>query len=439
MKGSVKSVAVIGGGPAGCTAAYTLRKQGCDVHLFELSDRIGGRTSQIRREGFNLSTGALFLMGGIYPRTNAILKELGHDKDLVPWKATTHVVDWDRHRYTARFDSVVSFIGMPVFNLLDRLKMAIGVIKVWLSPGPRSLFDGAELALYDHGETLDTWSDHVLGKKGTNYLTLPYMGFLYAVPLEWQSTPLFHGVVQQFYKLSLQVPPEGVGQFSEWLVEGSPGLDLHLSCPATTIRTRDGGYTVDAGDKSYDVDGVVVASEPGVAADLLDNIISPDSVAKLRGCRYSQYAHVQLCYKKNPWPNFPAAVALPATELRNWGACVLLSRRHPNSVPPGGEAAGVYFYTPPLANMTDEDIQREALMAVTEVFGAAPKPDFIHLFHYKRGLSLSPPGHFDTLDSLHAEMPKGVALAGDYFAHAGVEAAVLSGERAAKCLLGREG
>ncbi|KAF4461864.1 FAD NAD(P)-binding domain-containing [Fusarium albosuccineum] len=422
MKDSVKRVAVIGGGPAGCTAAYTLRKQGCDVHLFELSDQIGGRTSQIHREGFNLSTGALFLMGGIYPRTNAILKELGHDKDLVPWKATTHVVDWDRHRYTARFDSV----------------MAIGVIKVWLSPGPRSLFNGAELALYDHGETLDTWSDRVLGKKGTNYLTLPYMGFLYAVPLEWQSTPLFHGVVQQFYKLSLQVPPEGVGQFSEWLVEGSPGLDLHLSCPATAIRTRDGGYKVDAGDKSYDVDGVVVASEPGVAADLLDNTISPDSVAKLRGCRYSQYAHVQLCYKKNPWPNFPAAVALPATDLRNWGACALLSRRHPNSVPPGGEAVGVYFYTPPLANMTDEDIKREALMAVTEVFGAAPKPDFIHLFHYKRGLSLSPPGHFATLDSLHAEMPKGVVLAGDYFAHAGVEAAVLSGERAAKWLLGRE-
>lgn len=437
MKGPLRRVAVIGGGPAGCTAAYTLRKQGCDVHLFERSDRIGGRTSQIRKEGFNLGTGALFLMGGIYPRTNAILKELGHDKDLVPWKATTHVVDWDRQRYTARFDKVTSFIRMPVFNLFDRLKMAVGIIKQLFSPGPKSLFDGAELALYDHGETLDIWSDRVLGKKGTNYLTLPYMGFLYAVPLEWQSTPLFLGVVQQFYKLSLQVPPEGVGQFSEWLVEGTPGLDLHLSCPAEAVRIRNGGgYTVDAGDRSYHVDAVVMAPEPGVAADLLQDIINPDSVAKLRNCRYSEYAHVQLCYKKNPWPNFPASVALPATDLRNWGACVLLSRRHPNSVPPGGEAVGVYFYTPPLANMTDEDIKREALMAVTEVFGAAPEPDFIEMFHYKRGLSLSPPGHFATLDSLHAEMPEGVVLAGDYFAHAGVEAAVLSGERAANRLLG---
>lgn len=429
-------VAVIGGGPAGCTAAYTLRKRGCDVLLFERDDRVGGRTSQIRKEGFNLGTGALFLMGGIYPRTNAILKELGHYKDLVPWRASTHVVDWDRQRYTARFDHVLSFVKMPVFSFLDKARIAAGVIRQLLLPGPESLFDGAELALYDKGETLETWSDRVLGKKGTNYITLPYMGFLYAVPLSWQSTPLFQGVVQQFYKVSLQVPPEGVGQVSEWLVEGSPGLDLRLSCAVEGVLARPGGgYTVMAGGESYEVDGVIMAPEPGVAADLLQNILSSASLEKLRNCRYSEYAHVQLCYKKNPWPNFPASVALPATDLRNWGACVLLSRRHPNSVPPGGEAVGVYFYTPPLAKMTDEDIKREALSAVTEVFGAAPDPDFIELFHYKRGLSIAGPGHFATINSLHAEMSPGLALAGDYFAHAGVEAAVLSGERAANRLL----
>ncbi|KAK1640687.1 hypothetical protein BDP81DRAFT_391343 [Colletotrichum phormii] len=182
-----------------------------------------------------------------------------------------------------------------------------------------------------------------------------------------------NGVVQQFYKLSLQVPPEGVGQFSQWLVDGSPGLDLHLCCPVNAVRTRNaGGYSIDAGGKSHDVDAVVMAPEPGVAADLLSDIIPSDSAAKLRNCRYSEYAHVQLCYKKNPWPNFPASVALPATDLRKWGACVLLSHRHPNSVPAGGEAVGVYFYTPPFADMDDEEIKHEALMAVTEVFGAEP-------------------------------------------------------------------
>ncbi|MDT7660837.1 MAG: binding domain, partial [Pseudonocardiales bacterium] len=31
-------VAVVGGGPAGCAAAYTLRKQGHEVMLFEAQD-----------------------------------------------------------------------------------------------------------------------------------------------------------------------------------------------------------------------------------------------------------------------------------------------------------------------------------------------------------------------------------------------------------------
>ena len=85
--------AVIGAGPAGCAAAYTLGKNGHDVALFEAQDHVGGRTSQVMRNGFNLGSGALFLMGGIYPRTNAILKELGHYDDLVPWDARTSLID----------------------------------------------------------------------------------------------------------------------------------------------------------------------------------------------------------------------------------------------------------------------------------------------------------------------------------------------------------
>ena len=36
-------VAVIGAGPAGCTAAHTLGKQGHEVLLFEAQDHVGGR------------------------------------------------------------------------------------------------------------------------------------------------------------------------------------------------------------------------------------------------------------------------------------------------------------------------------------------------------------------------------------------------------------
>ncbi|MGV8073508.1 MAG: protoporphyrinogen/coproporphyrinogen oxidase [Syntrophobacteraceae bacterium] len=425
---------VIGGGPAGCAAAYTLKKNGHDVHLFEADDHVGGRTSQLKKDGFNLGTGALFLMGDIYPRTNAILKELGHYDELVPWRGLTHLVDWDKQRYTVGFDKVTSFLKLPTLTLGDKWHIIRKLAGLFLAPGPKKCFDGAELAKFDTGENLEQWSRRILGDRGHNYITVPYMGFLYAVPPSWLSTPLLHALFLHFYQMSLSVPPGGIGQVCDWMIEGTPGLNLHLSTPAEKVLRSDKGFTVIAKGEVYETDGVVVAPEPGVAADLLQDLVSPGSIKKLRECRYSEYAHVQVCYEKNPWPNFPVDIALPATELRNWGACVLGSRRQAGSVPKGGEVVGVYFYTPPLAHMSDEDIKNEALNAVTEVFGAAPKPSFVQLFHFKRGLSIADPGHYATLDSLHNEMPKGIYLAGDYFAHAGVEAAVLTGEKAALSL-----
>jgi len=400
--------------------------------LFEAQDHVGGRTSQLMREGFNLGSGALFLMGGIYPRTNAILKELGRHQELVPWDAQTHVIDADGKRYVVKFDQVMSFLRLPVFSATDKLRIAAGVLRQLLSRGPKRCFDGEELARYDRGETLETWSRRVLGDKGTDYITVPYMGFLYAVPMTWLSTSLYQAIIQQFYKLSLSVPPRGIGQICDWLIDGTPGLELHLSSAVESIDENAHGYTVHAGGESYDVDAVVVASEPGVAADILEGIVPVEAVTKLRACRYSEYAHVQVCYEKNPWPGSEISIALPANQPDCvWGAAVLQSHRHPDAVPAGGEAVGVYFYTPPLAQMTDEEIERAAIEAATTAFGPAPEPSFVHLFRYKRGLSIAGPGHYATLNSVHHEMPEGIRLAGDYFAHAGVEAALFSGELAA--------
>jgi len=405
------------------------------VVLFEAQDHVGGRTSQVLKEGFSLGSGALFLMGGIYPRTNAILKELGRYDELVKWDAITEVIDADGRRYSAKFDQVMSFLFMPVLSWRDKLRIAAGVARQLVTPGPKLCFDGAELAKYDgSGENLETWSRRVLGDRGTNYITVPYMGFLYAVPVSWLSPALFHAVVKQFHKLSLSVPPKGAGQVCDWLVEGTPGLDLRLATPVDKITRDGGGFTVTAGGERHPVDAVIVAPEPGVAADLLTDLVEPEATKALRDCLYSDYAHVQLCYKKNPWPRHRASVALPANMQRDWGACVLLSKRQPAAVPEGGEAVGVYFYTPPLERMSDSDIIKSAVNAVVEVYGPAPEPDFVELFHYRRGLSIANPGHYGALDALHAQMPAGVYLAGDYFAHAGIEAAIFSGELAANRL-----
>lgn len=426
-------VCIIGGGPAGCAAAYTANRQGHEVRLFEAADSVGGRTKQLRRDGFNLSTGAMFLMGGIYPRTNALLKEINRYDQLVPWKGTTELADDDGTRYPVRFDSIASFIRLPMLKLGDKMRLLSEGLKLFLSRGPKNPFNGTELAQFDRGENLEDWSRERLGNRAYEYIMRPIMGFLYAVPLRELSTPFPKAIIQQAHKLGLSVPPEGIAQVSEWLIESIPEDRIHLSCPVERLERQNEKWTVFANGEAYEADALVIATEAFTAAKLLEGFITADANERLLSTPYTEYAHVAIAYEQDPWPDYPVDIVLPVgvDGVRDVGAMVLHGRRSPGSVPEGGQCVGVYFNTPPLANMSDDDIKRVAIEQVHDAFGEAPQPAFVHLFRYAKGLTIAKPGHYGRLDAVHNFLPAKVHLAGDYFSQAGVEAAVYSGERAA--------
>ena len=426
-------VCIIGGGPAGCAAAYTANRQGHEVRLFEAADSVGGRTKQLRRDGFNLSTGAMFLMGGIYPRTNALLKEINRYDQLVPWRGTTELADDDDTRYPVRFDSIASFIRLPMLKLGDKMRLLSEGLKLFLSRGPKNAFNGTELAQFDRGENLEDWSRERLGNRAYEYIMRPLMDFLYAVPLRELSTPFPKAIIQQAHKLGLSVPPEGIGQVSEWLIESIPEDRIHLSCPVERLERQNEKWTVFANGEAYEADALVIATEAFTAAKLLEGFITADVKERLLSTPYTEYAHVAIAYEQDPWPDYPVDIVLPVgvDGVRDVGAMVLHGRRSPGSVPEGGQCVGVYFNTPPLANMSDDDIKRVAIEQVHDAFGEAPPPAFVHLFRYAKGLTIAKPGHYGRLDAVHNFLPAKVHLAGDYFSQAGVEAAVYSGERAA--------
>ncbi len=426
-------IVVIGAGPAGCAAAYTANKYGHDVQLLEAADKVGGRTKQLERDGFNLATGALFLMGGIYPRTMALLKEMNRYHQLVPWEGRAELADDDNERYAVRFDSIASFLRLPVLDLSAKVRVIGAGLKLMLSAGAANPFNGSELARFDQGENLEDWSRRRLGDQAFEYIVRPIMDFLYAVPPKVLSTPFPQAIIQQSHKLKLSVPPEGIGQISEWLIESIPGNRVHVGCPVERLDRVNGRWQVVAGTQKYEADALVIATEAFTAASLLQGFVEDDAQARLLSTPYTAYAHVAIAYETNPWPDYPADMVLPVGigGVRTVGAMVLHGRRSPGSVPVGGQAVGVYFNTPPLAGMSDEDIKQEAVRQVHAAFGQAPTPSFVQLFRYDKGLTIAKPGHYEQLDKVHDLLPASVKLAGDYFSQAGVEAAVYSGERAA--------
>jgi squalene-associated FAD-dependent desaturase len=74
------SIAVIGGGWAGCAAAVELAKAGCTVTLFESARTLGGRARGVRFDGSMLDNGQHILLGA-YRDSLTLMRAVGIDTD----------------------------------------------------------------------------------------------------------------------------------------------------------------------------------------------------------------------------------------------------------------------------------------------------------------------------------------------------------------------
>ena len=70
------SVAIIGGGITGLTAAFELHRQGVPVTVYEASSRVGGVIESIRQDGFLAEFGPNTILE-TSPRIGQLINEAG--------------------------------------------------------------------------------------------------------------------------------------------------------------------------------------------------------------------------------------------------------------------------------------------------------------------------------------------------------------------------
>ena len=73
---TAQRVVIVGGGFAGLSAAYTLMKRGITPLLLEAQERVGGRGSGEKVDGFSLDMGA-FVFTSTYDIAFRLCEELG--------------------------------------------------------------------------------------------------------------------------------------------------------------------------------------------------------------------------------------------------------------------------------------------------------------------------------------------------------------------------
>jgi len=98
----MEKVLIVGGGCAGLTAAYTLKKEGYDVTVLEASPTIGGRMSVFENDGYSVDEKAQFVHPG-YKIAREMMKELGLLETLHNFELGAGTRLWFRDHWVAAF------------------------------------------------------------------------------------------------------------------------------------------------------------------------------------------------------------------------------------------------------------------------------------------------------------------------------------------------
>src|SRR5216683_6236780 len=86
-----KHIVIIGGGMAGTSAAYSLKKKGYEVTILEKNNRLGGRIYSVEMGGATVEMGAGFLTD-IYYNVLSFLAETGLDKQLFTQRSKSGIL-----------------------------------------------------------------------------------------------------------------------------------------------------------------------------------------------------------------------------------------------------------------------------------------------------------------------------------------------------------
>ncbi len=172
-------IAIIGGGIAGLSCAYFLKKQGLDAVIYERKKEVGGRFSTLKIDGVYINRAALMFSKKLNPCFSSLIDELG-----VPYR------EMEKSKWMVQIGDKI--IGLNKEGLLESGLFNSEEIKLWgeLQALVQSLnFDYAtpdkrllkwhDMSLSDFCKKEMKFTDQMI-----NYLAQLYASFQYVEPHE---------------------------------------------------------------------------------------------------------------------------------------------------------------------------------------------------------------------------------------------------------------
>lgn len=446
---SARRIAVIGGGIAGLSAAWELRKAGAEVVLFEADSRPGGWIHTTEREGFLLEWGP----HSVLPSSPELIRLASESGLGDQWESADRKA---RRRWVYRAGRPRALPSSPLTIPFSTALSPLGWLRV-LSEPFRTAGGSEEESVQEFfrrrlgQEASEILADAmVAGISGGVPEDLEMASFAPAVlKMEQEKGSLFRGLISKSSPEG--VPFRGTGTLrsgmqslpnalAKGLAESYQGsvtvTDLYLENERWNLRLE-GPYQ---GDTSG-FDGVILAVPASVSAKLL----RPDNIrlSRLLGSiSYASMVLVQIAYDASKCSLKPDGFGflVPRQQSLEILGAIWSSSVFPWRTPAGRDLATVFMggtRDPELGSQTDSEILHRALGDMTKVHGEGFSADWCEVGRAPAAIPQAQRGHGRKVKALRYEssLLPGLELAGGYLDGISLENCARSGSEAAARVL----
>lgn len=393
---SRKEVAILGGGIAGLSAAYFLKKEGFKPVLYEKRAEVGGRFATLEYEGVYINKGAMMFAPKLNPHFAALIKELGVEHELIELK-----------KFALQIGDRIT--GLDSWSMFRSGLFSLGEYLQWLKLNRFIRKLDFRLESWDprlqeiHGMSLSEFCIKRMGygQKMIDYIVQPFSSFGYIDP---EYIAADHGLFLFAYgDTPARVPKKGMAEVAAELERRLPGV-IRKDAKVERVRKRaDGGFDITIEDKdgrpvTEKADFAVFATGQESLKKIAPEITVEVLSTKTRGVIFETRSGESNKYKKYD---------------------VLLFSKHKNPhgvhggemkhLPDGRTIAGMFLYRP------DGDIK-----AVFGEYRELPKVG------WSPAITLIPPG--SRTREVETEIP-GAFLAGDFYRLPCIESCVFTAKQ----------
>jgi protoporphyrinogen/coproporphyrinogen III oxidase len=399
------SVAIIGGGITGLTAAFRLKQRGIPVTLYEAGDRVGGVIQTVKRDGFLAECGPNSLL-----ETSPLIKDLIRDLNLESARLYSDLRA--ERRYLVRGGKPVEMPGSPGKFLGTKLFSAGAKARLFAEPFIRR-------SPADVEESLGQFVLRRLGQEFLDYAINPFVAGVYAGdPMKLsvkQAFPKLHAIEQRYGSLILgqflgareRKKREEVSKQSAPKLSFADGLQeltdtLHkelnesvrLRSPVQSIKQTTDGWTVTTGGAStseHDHSAVLLTSPSYRLADIKLHTNSGHTLTKLGEIEYAPVASLVFGFRRedvaHPLDGF--GMLIPEVERFSILGAIFSSSLFPNRAPEGHVTITTYIggtRAPDLALTSFERQMELALADLNKILSVKGKPVFTNHFAFRKAI-----------------------------------------------------